>query len=87
MGAQVYGCDICQDVCPWNRGVEKRRAGEPLPADAEPHVSLADWLSADPAELRSRYARLYAPRNDGRRLQLNAQIVAENLAAEDSNVA
>jgi epoxyqueuosine reductase len=78
MGPQVYGCDICQDVCPWNRGVEKRRAGEPLPLGAEPHVSLADWLNADPAELRSRYARLYVPRNDGRRLQLNAQIAAEN---------
>ena len=76
--AQVYGCDICQDVCPWNRGVEKRRAGEPLPAGAEPHVSLADWLSADPAELRRRYARLYVPRNDGRLLQRNARIAAAN---------
>ena len=56
-------------------------------ARAEPHVSLADWLNADPDELRQRYARLYVPRNDGRRLQLNAQIAAENLAAEESNVA
>ncbi|HEY7398511.1 MAG TPA: tRNA epoxyqueuosine(34) reductase QueG, partial [Gaiellaceae bacterium] len=37
LGAQIYGCDICQDVCPWNRGIEKRRAGEPLPDDATPH--------------------------------------------------
>jgi epoxyqueuosine reductase len=81
LGPQVYGCDICQDVCPWNRGVEKRRAGASLPAGAEPHVSLADWLAADPAELRARYARLYVPRNDGRLLQRNAAIAAENLGA------
>ena len=77
-GAQVYGCDICQDVCPWNRGVEKRRADEPLPPGAEPHVSLAGWLNAEPDELRRRYARLYVPRNDGRLLQRNARIVAAN---------
>jgi epoxyqueuosine reductase len=76
--AQVYGCDICQDVCPWNRGIEKRRAGRPLPAEAEPHVDLVDWLESDPAELRERYARLYVPKNDGRFLQRNARIALAN---------
>jgi epoxyqueuosine reductase len=83
VGAQVYGCDICQDVCPWNRGIEKRRASEPLPSGATPHVSLADWLRADPAELRREYSRLYVPRNDGRRLQLNARIAAQNIGMAD----
>ena len=76
--SQVYGCDICQDVCPWNRGIEKRRAGQPLPTDAEPHVDLVDWLDSDPSELRRRYARLYVPRNDGRFLQRNARIALAN---------
>ena len=82
LGAQVYGCDICQDVCPWNRGVEKRRADEPLPVDATPHVSLADWLRSDPDELRRRFARLYVPRNDGRRLRLNALVAAGNVGGD-----
>src|SRR5436190_7942935 len=50
--ANIYGCDICQDVCPWNRGVEKRRADRPA---AEAHVSLIDWLRAGDGELRARY--------------------------------
>jgi epoxyqueuosine reductase len=82
LGAQVYGCDICQDVCPWNRGIEKRRAGEPLPDGTTPHVSLVDWLRSDPDELRSRFARLYVPRNDGRRLRLNALVAAGNVGGD-----
>jgi epoxyqueuosine reductase len=79
MGAHVYGCDICQDVCPWNRGVEKRRA------DADPgeaHVSLVEWLTLDPDELRRRYDRLYVPRNDGRWLRRNALVAAGNVGGE-----
>jgi epoxyqueuosine reductase len=82
LGAQVYGCDVCQDVCPWNRGVEKRRAGHPLPEAATPHVSLVDWLCSDPDELRRRFARLYVPRDDGRRLRMNALVAAGNVGGD-----
>jgi epoxyqueuosine reductase len=78
LGVQVYGCDICQDVCPWNRGVEKRRADQPLPAGAEPLVSLRDWLTASDDELRRRYDRLYFPQNDARYLRRNALVAAGN---------
>jgi epoxyqueuosine reductase len=82
LSAQVYGCDICQDVCPWNRGVEKRRAGEELPEGATAHVSLVDWLKSDPDELRRRFARLYVARNDGRRLRMNALVAAGNVGGD-----
>ena len=78
MGSYVYGCDICQDVCPWNRGTEKRRAGTGLPEDAEPVVSLVDWLESADGDLRARYDRLYFPRNDPRYLRRNALIAAGN---------
>jgi epoxyqueuosine reductase len=80
LGAQVYGCDICQDVCPWNRGIEKRRAGEEAPSGAEPVVSLLDWLRAPDEVLCDRYERLYFPKNDPRYLRRNALVAAGNSA-------
>ena len=82
LGAMVYGCDICQDVCPWNRGVEKRRRGEVAPSDADGRVSLADWLARDGAELVAEVDRLYVPRNDARWLRRNALIAAGNVGSE-----
>jgi epoxyqueuosine reductase len=83
LGAQVYGCDICQDVCPWNRGIEKRRAEAPPAEPAEPHVRLADWLTEDGDALRARYDRLYVPRNDARYLRRNALVALGNSGTAD----
>lgn len=84
LGDRVYGCDICQDVCPWNRGVEKRRAGRP-PEEAETHVSLVDWLEAEDAELRVRYERFFVPRNDPRYLRRNALVALGNTGSPDQH--
>jgi epoxyqueuosine reductase len=75
---RVYGCDVCQDVCPWNRGIERRRAGDAAPADAEPAVALRALLEAPDEELRERYDRLYLPRNDPRYLRRNALVALGN---------
>jgi epoxyqueuosine reductase len=81
LGAMVYGCDICQEVCPWNRGIEKRRSGEEPPGEAV--VSLVEWLHSDPSELARRYDRLYVPHNDGRYLQRNAIVALGNTGTPD----
>jgi epoxyqueuosine reductase len=83
LGTQVYGCDICQDVCPWNRGIERRRAGSEPPPEATPHVSLVDWLAGDGDELVRRFDRLYVPRNDPRFLRRNALVAVGNGAGGD----
>ena len=74
----VYGCDICQDVCPWNRGVEKRRAGAAPPEDSVPNVSLVDWLTRTATTSSTELDRLYVPRNDARWLRRNALYAAGN---------
>jgi epoxyqueuosine reductase QueG len=49
-----------------------------LPADAEPHVRLVDWLQDDDASMRQRYERLYVPKNDVRYLRRNALVALGN---------
>jgi epoxyqueuosine reductase len=84
LGAAAYGCDICQEVCPWNSGVQKRRADVPLPDDAIPNVSLVDWLAPSGADLVEELDRLYVPRNDPRWLRRNALYALGNTGDRDT---
>jgi epoxyqueuosine reductase len=74
----VYGCDICQQVCPWNRVVERSRRGSG-PSAPDGRVSLVEWLERDGTDLVADLARLYVPRNDPRWLRRNALVAAGNV--------
>lgn len=49
MGRHVFGCDICQDVCPWNRKAPVTAAVEFTPRPELVNPAL-DWLAAMSAE-------------------------------------
>jgi epoxyqueuosine reductase len=71
----VFGCDICQDVCPWNRKAPPARAHE---FDARPEWTdpdLIEWLSRDPALWRSLLPRTALARAKRTGLLRNAALV------------
>lgn len=53
MGRQVFGCDICQDVCPWNRVAAMTEAAEWSPRVFSP--PLARLAALGPEEFRAMF--------------------------------
>jgi epoxyqueuosine reductase len=49
MGRHVFGCDICQDVCPWNRKAPATKAADLQPREELVNPAL-DWLAEMSAE-------------------------------------
>ncbi len=49
----VFGCDICQDVCPWNRKAPPARLAELAPRSEWVNADLIEWLARDASEWRA----------------------------------
>jgi epoxyqueuosine reductase len=60
MGNHVFGCDICQDVCPWNH-----RAPVSTVSQFQPRVFLSLKKNASGASPPSRDDSLFLPRLEG----------------------
>ncbi len=78
VGRHVFGCDICQDVCPWNR---KRRhrgeaAFEPRPGAEAP--DLAGLALLDEEAFRERFRRSPVKRAKRRGLVRNVTVALGN---------
>lgn len=81
----LFGCDICQAVCPWNRKADRTRAGlptvEPRYATLPEHaaLTLADLAELGDDEFRRRFRKTPLWRCHPEGLRRNAQRVLENL--------
>lgn len=78
-GEWLFGCDICNDVCPWN---SKAPGGQADPAPEFAGLTLARVLTAKPRHLLKRIAGTPLERTGAARLKRNAAVVAGNLRDE-----
>ncbi len=79
LGDWIFGCDVCQEVCPWNR--KSQPCDEPTlaPTQAGLTADLIEILGLSEDEFRRRYRRtpLWRPRRRG--LLRNAALALGNL--------
>jgi epoxyqueuosine reductase len=82
LGRHVFGCDICQDVCPWNR--RRRRHGgaafEPRPGGFAP--DLVDLAGLDAGSFRERFRGSPLTRAKRRGLLRNVAVALGNAGGE-----
>jgi epoxyqueuosine reductase len=54
MGEWIFGCDVCQDVCPWNRKAPMTEKADFLPMRPLPEPT--ELLALDEAEFRTTFS-------------------------------
>lgn len=85
MGNWVFGCDICQNVCPWQRFTPETTNPAYHPADNDRAAPpLLDLLALDVPTFKARYAGSPVERIKRRRLVRNACIAAGNWGHADA---
>lgn len=83
LGKWVFGCDRCQEVCPWNRGAPPARRSPSGGVDDRRRLSLVELLQLSDQELRRRIqgSALRRAKPDG--LRRNAAVVLGNRGAQE----
>lgn len=85
---RIFGCDICQEVCPWQRfarpasfpAVFTARGMRPLP----PALSLLELIALDEASFRKRFAGTPLRRTGRARLLRNVTVALGNWGNEQA---
>jgi epoxyqueuosine reductase len=86
VGDWLFGCDVCQDVCPWNRKAGRApRAGEPLPRRPElAALDPCELLGLSPEEFRVRFRGTALTRAKRRGVLRNAAVVLGNVGGVEA---
>jgi epoxyqueuosine reductase len=74
----LYGCDICQDVCPWNRFEEPTSETRFAPREGNVNAELSEILELTPESYAARYRGSAMKRAKLSGLQRNARALVNH---------
>lgn len=78
MGDWVFGCDLCQEVCPWNREVPQTAVEDFQPRKGLQSPNLEDLLAMNKEDFLKSFAGTPLMRAGLERMQGNARIALSN---------
>ncbi len=79
LDGRMYGCDICQDVCPWNRFEKPTVERRFEPRKSETSINLDEALSLTPETYAERFRRTAIKRAKLPALKRNAAALKKSL--------
>jgi epoxyqueuosine reductase len=80
IGDWLFGCDVCQEVCPWNT---KRSRQTPITAEPFEGLELRELFELDDDQFRQRFRKTPMWRTRRRGILRNAAIVLGNSGSAD----
>ncbi len=84
IGAWGFGCDVCQEVCPWNRKAPPTNEPAFAPRDDLEHFDPVAMLEMADDEFRMRFRGTALLRAGAAGMRRNAAVVLGNLGSRDA---
>ena len=73
----IFGCDICQDVCPWNSKIIPTKDERFTPVEAVLKFSKKDWQAMTKQDFKSNFKKTPMERTKYEGLKRNIDYVAK----------
>lgn len=86
MGNWLFGCDICQDVCPWNSFKQPTDEDRYRPREDVSETALEDWMEMNLDEFERRFEASPVKRATFEGFKRNVRNALENVVQEGSDI-
>lgn len=74
---RIFGCDICQDVCPWNKVITPNQGEDFKPIEGLLEMGKNDWIELKPETYKARFSKTAFERAGYKRIMRNISYLEE----------